>query len=130
MTWTPSDKEIEAVLRLPGPKRYSHFIKRVADMERLWGLWDEGWAMTADDQGRQLLPVWPHERYAALWAVGEWAAYVPKPIELKEWLERWIPGLEKDRILVAVFPTPDGKGVPVEPRRMENDLREELLWYE
>jgi hypothetical protein len=38
--------------------------------------------------------------------------------------------MEKDTRLVAVFPTPQDKGVAVEPRRFEADLREELSQYE
>lgn len=38
-----SDEEIQAVLKLDGPKRFRHFIKRAVDDETVWGLWFDGW---------------------------------------------------------------------------------------
>ena len=42
-----TNKQIEAVLKLDGPKRYSYFIKVAADQRSIWGLYDEGWALAA-----------------------------------------------------------------------------------
>lgn len=36
-----SEKQIEAILKLPAPKRYSHFIKKVVGWKQLWALWPE-----------------------------------------------------------------------------------------
>ena len=131
MSWTPNENEIQAVLSLEASKRYEHWIKKVADQEEVWSLWHEGgWALAGDDLGRQLVPVWPHSRYAALCAEGAWAGYQPKAITLDAWLDRWIPGIERDQRIVAVFPTPKEKGVPIEPRLLELDLRNELSNYE
>ena len=131
MTWRPTDKEIASVLQLDGPRRYSYWVKKVADQQEVWSLWQEsGWALAGDDQGRQLIPVWPHERFAGLCAHDIWAGYVPKRVELDVWIERWIPGMERDGRLVAVFPTPGDRGVAVEPAKLGDDLREELTNYE
>ena len=112
-------------------KRYEYWVKKVADQEEVWSLWQEdAWALAGDDAGRQFVPVWPHSRYAALCAQGAWAGYQPKAIDLNAWLDRWIPGMEQDQRLLAVFPTPKDKGVPMEPRRLEKDLRTELANYE
>jgi hypothetical protein len=68
------DPEFAAVSALPGPARYAHFIGQVADWEEVWGLRGSGgWVLAADDDGRQLMPIWPHARYAEACAVGEWA---------------------------------------------------------
>src|SRR6266851_2270801 len=108
MSWIPNGKEIAGVLALDGPSRYKHWIKKVADEEHLWGLWLNGWAVMADENGHELVPVWPHSKYAALCAKNAWAGYQPKSIPLDAWLDRWTPGAERDGWLVAVFPTPDG----------------------
>jgi len=129
--WTPQEKEIASVLQLTGPKRYAYWVKKVADEELVWSLWQEsGWVLAADNEGRQLVPVWPHEKYAELCAHDSWAGCVPRPIELNVWMERWIPGVEREGTLVAVFSTPDCSGVVVEPSRLDADLREELTNYE
>jgi hypothetical protein len=39
-----SQKQIEAILRLPVPGRYSHFIKKVVGWKQLWALYDDGCA--------------------------------------------------------------------------------------
>lgn len=126
MFWTPNEKEIQVVLGLPGPKRYEYFVKHTADEKQLWSLWQDGWALTSDNEGRELVPVWPHGVYAKACAVDEWQGYQPKAIIMDEWLERWIPGMRNDGRLVALFPTPQDKGIAVDPQRLEIDIRTEL----
>jgi len=131
MNWAPSENEIDAVLALEASKRYEYCIKKVADQEQLWSLGgNDGWSLAGDDFGHQLIPIWPHLRYAALCAQGPWANYYPKAIPLDVWLDRWIEGMERDRRFVAVFPTPKDKGISVKPRQIEQDLRTEMTNYE
>ena len=131
MSWQPNDKEMAVVLSLDAPLRYGHWIKKVADQEEVWSLWnEEGWALAGDDSGHEMVPVWPHSRYAELCAKGVWAGCRAKSIPLDVWLDRWIPGMVRDQLLVSVFPTPGGKGICVEPKRLEQDLRNELSNYE
>jgi hypothetical protein len=54
-----TSKEFEAVIKLPANIRYEYLIKKVADSEEVWGLYDDGWAMSSDDKGRLLIPFWP-----------------------------------------------------------------------
>ena len=79
MVWIPKEEEIVAVLQLDGPARYEYWIKKVADQQEIWSLWQQGgWALAGDDAGRILAPVWPHAKYASLCATGLWKGYVPK----------------------------------------------------
>jgi Protein of unknown function (DUF2750) len=131
MIWCPDAQEIQAVIALDGERRYWYCIKRVADQEQLWGLRQvDGWALASDDAGRELVPVWPHERFALLCAGATWAGYDAEPIDIAAWLDRWTSGLESDNRLVVVFPTPNNQGIAVEPARFAADLRKELLNYE
>ena len=131
MHWTPKRLEIEAVLSLDAMKRYQYWIKKVADQQQVWSLWHEGnWVLAGDDSGSQLVPVWPHASYASLCATGVWNGSDPKVIPLHVWLDRWIPGMEGDHRRVAVFPTPSDQGISMEPKKVEDDLRNELLNYE
>ena len=83
MSWILTEKEMAAVMAMDGPKRYEYFIKKAVDQQVIWSLWqDDGWAVLADDAGRQFVPVWPHEKYAEAYAVGGWNGYAPKAIEL------------------------------------------------
>ena len=62
------------------------------------------------------MPVWPHPAYAVACAQGAWQGHVPAAIPLDEWLEDWLPGVERDGRLVAA--------------RMRADLGRELEQYE
>ena len=59
-----------------------------------------------------------------------WSGNEPRSIDLSAWLERWIPGMTRDRRLVAVFPTPSNRGVVVAPDRLKENLEAELSLYE
>ncbi len=131
MSWNVSDKEYESVILLSGEKRYSYFVKKVADWEEVWSLRNQdGWVLAADAFGSQVIPVWPHERYAQACLTQEWQDCTPAVIDLDAWMKRWIPGMIQDGRRIAVFPTPDDKGVVVEPIRLQTDINEECEQYE
>jgi hypothetical protein len=130
MTWDLRPEEREAVLKLPAAERYAYFVKRCADWEQIWGLRDErGW-VTAEHDGQVLMPAWPHADYAQACALDDWNGAEPTAIDLKEWLESWLPDLEAKDQMVAVFPVPEGAGVAVEPARVRRDLEAEAELYE
>jgi Protein of unknown function (DUF2750) len=126
-----NDQEFENVLALPAPRRYDYSIKRIAEEEVVWTLAsDAGYTLLGDDEGHELVPVWPHERLAAAYAAARSAADCPRSITLSDWLEKWIPGMQRDQRWVAIFPTPQGKGTPVTPERLKEDLEAELSLFE
>ena len=131
MTWILTDKELSSVFGLEASKRYGYLIKKVADQEMLWSLWDkDGWALAAaEDKKSEAIPIWPHKKFAEACATGSWDGYEPKRISLDQWLSKWIPGMEKDRRLVAIFPTPIDKAVLVTPSKVAADLGTELENY-
>lgn len=130
MSWDLSEAEFAAVSALDPPKRYEHFVSRVVDWEEVWSLGsDDGWVLAADDDGTEVVPVWPHERYAAACARDEWAGNEPRAIPLAEWLDRWLPGIERGRRLVSVFPLPDGAGEVITPSQLTEDLAEAASQY-
>jgi hypothetical protein len=125
-----NQQQIDRVLALPAAERYGHFIRRVADWEELWGLkTEEGWVMVGSKEGASCLPFWPHLEYAKLFATSEWADAIPERIELSTFMG-WLPKIERDGYFVAVFPTPLGKGVVVEPMKLRSGLAAECAQYE
>jgi Protein of unknown function (DUF2750) len=131
MAWIINEKELASVLQLETPKRYSYCVKKIADLQRLYSLKnDAGWAVAADDAGNELIPIWPHEAFASLCAVGPWHGYFPQAIAIDVWLARWIPGIERDGRLIAVFPTAQNYGVAVNPADFAAHLQAELAKYE
>jgi Protein of unknown function (DUF2750) len=131
MSWRMHQKEFDAVGFLPAPDRYGYLIKKVADWKTLWGLKGKaGWALSGTDEGQELVPVWPHERFAQACATGSWAEYEPHSIDLSDWLENWTPRLLNDGRGVAVFVTSTSAGIAVSPNRLRTDLQDELSEYE
>ena len=124
-----SELEMQGVLRLDGPKRFDHFVKRVADEERAWGLWNDGWALMTDDNGTAVFPLWPAAEYAELHRTGEWASYAAREIALPDLLEELLPRLAQKGVLPGVFPTPTGKGVTPRPEELLAVLRNEQARY-
>jgi hypothetical protein len=131
MAWVLTDKEYEAVIQMAAPARYEYLIKKVAENEVVWSLAsDDGWVVCGDDEEHECFPVWPHSRYAEAYADDSWANTSPQTIDLSDWLEKWLPGLEKDNRYVAAFPTTVLKAPVVAPSRMKSDLLRELENYE
>jgi hypothetical protein len=131
MPYEMNQDQFDQVVALPAPERYAHFISRVADRQELWTLeTSDGFVQLANDAGEQCVPVWPHPDYAAALATDLWADAVPHKLTLAPFMAKWIPGMIGDNRMVAVFPSPEEKGVVVDPRKLEKDLLTELEQYE
>lgn len=126
---TARSKKIENVLRLDASSRCDYFVRKVADFEVVWGLFDTGWA-TASTGATMAVPFWPEEGFAALCATAEWHGFRPKAIVLEEFLARWLPGMEKDRRICLVFSTPTDRGSLLRPNDLDNLIQQELQQYE
>lgn len=124
-----SAKQLEAVLALTGARRFEHFVKVVVDWEQAWGLYQEGWALAAAEDGLPVFPLWPAKEYAQLCAVAEWDGHEPSPIALDKLLDELLPMLTRDGVLVGVFFTPSGKGTPVSADELRQALAVELQNY-
>jgi hypothetical protein len=122
-------KQIEAVLKLPAPARYDHFIKVVADRQKAWGLFSDGWALAATSEGKPVFPLWPAREYAELAAVGDWTGYEPRDINIEELVDGLLPSLGERGTVLGVSPTPADKGVLPEISVFETDLRIELAKF-
>jgi hypothetical protein len=128
-----SDGEFRGVTALSGQDRYWHFLRRVADFEEIWSLrCSDGWVTMGDDLGHKYIPVWPHKRYAESFIRDGWSEAEAAMIELYAWMTRWLPGLARDGLRVAVFPVEGQKqqGVIIAPRDLQRDLEAELEQYE
>ena len=122
-------KQMEAVFALPGIKRFENFIKVIADWQEVWGLYQNGWALAAADDGTAVFPLWPAKEYAEVCAVNEWAGYEPRSISLRDFTEVLLPKLKLDGVLPGVFFTPTSKGVTPSVDELKLALEAELQNY-
>ncbi|MFD1130772.1 DUF2750 domain-containing protein [Paenibacillus sp. PDC88] len=121
-------KEFEAVIKLPANIRYEYFIKKVVDFEEVWGLYEEGWAMTSDDDGSMMIPFWPKREFAEYCAFEEWSNYKAQSISLDEFINEWLPGIEEDQYKPSIFWNRNDSAV-LTVNVLLNDLDQELEKY-
>jgi hypothetical protein len=119
-------QQLAAVVTLPGHDRYAYFVKRVADSQEVWGLYQDGWALAKTDDGTLVFPMWPASDYASLCAEYEWDGYDAQAFSIEELLDDLLPQLEQDRVLPGIFYTPGDKGVTPSVAQLRADLAEEL----
>ncbi len=131
MPWVLRDQEVNAVLCLPGNERCEYHIKKSVDQGELWSLkGSHGWVLLADEEDRELVPVWPHRFYAEQYASAQGLSDRPEPISIDVWLDRWVPGMTKDGRGIAVFPTPHHRGVVMTPHDLAVAMRSALEEYD
>ncbi|WP_139489508.1 DUF2750 domain-containing protein [Brevibacillus dissolubilis] len=121
-------KEFESVIRQPANKRYAYFIKKVVDSENVWGLYQDGWAVTEDNDGNRLLPFWPRREFAEHCAVDGWADYTAECIDLYEFMDEFLPRLIEDGLKPSIFLNNNDSAV-LEVETLLGDLRAELEKY-
>jgi hypothetical protein len=124
-----NDKQLSAVLKLPGRERFKHFVIRVVDEQVAWALFREGWALAATDDGQTVFPLWPAQRYADICATGDWDGYESVAIPLDDLLAELLPNLERDGVLPGVFFVPNGAGVTPSVQELRAALDDELQRY-
>ena len=94
-----NQRQFEAVVGLPGARRFEHFIEVVADRQQAWGLFKDGWALAAADDGTGVFPLWPAKEYAQVCAENEWIGYEPRAISLRDLMDMLLPKLTVDGVL-------------------------------
>ncbi|KAI1692860.1 hypothetical protein Ddc_23274 [Ditylenchus destructor] len=121
-------RKIAEVLQLDASNRCDYFVRKVADFEMVWGLHDSGWA-TAIINGYVVIPFWPEEAFAAMCAADEWAGYRAIAIPIDGFLSNWLSGMQRDKRLCLVFPTPKQVGCVLLPTELKSLIQQELQQY-
>ncbi|MDL2209823.1 DUF2750 domain-containing protein [Desulfovibrio sp. OttesenSCG-928-O18] len=128
-------EKMKNVLALNDQERLGYFIKKCADSGEVWGLRnEEGWCGMGTEDDAEAMPLWPEEAFAALLAVDDWAGCKPALIPLRDFLKHWLPGMDKDGVLAAVFPilndSPSGmSAVAVRGEELKSLLLDECEQY-
>lgn len=107
---TLSEGKIKQLAKSPAEERADITIATVLETQVIWGLAGEaGWIMMED--GEQVhLPLWPLEELVQTWVRQSTPESQPTAISLPEFIETWLPGLEKNETQVVLFPTKAGNG--------------------
>lgn len=122
--------KLKHILALSLEEKYYYFIRKCAEFEEVWGLFDEGWAILTDDQNNTVIPFWPEEEIALYNCSNSWVTYQPKSISLNDFIDKWIPGMIKDKRLANIFYLEETslKAI-VTPQQLLDDLNSEIEKY-
>lgn len=123
------NKKIKNLVCLSDEDKYHYFIRKVVDFEQIWGLFNDGWALLTDESGNTIFPFWPEKEIAEICATNEWDGYEAKSISLDDFVEKWLPGLQNDSLLLNIFYVNQNKGKTVQPQDLLFDLNNEIEQY-
>ena len=123
-----TQKQVDEILAKKPENRYKYFIRTVAAEEEVWGLADEeGWLLLEDDEDdTDVLAVFPYPEFAEVFREkGEVDEFQVAALDLNEFLE-WLDDFEKEKMKIAVFPTPDFQSAVMTPERLKADFQAEF----
>ena len=123
MSYTLSAGDFRDVAGRSADERYDYLLDTMVSEGRVWILSSDKGMVMMSSEGEQCLPVWPHPDFAADWATGDWADCSPEAVDIQSWRERWLPGMEADGVVLAVFPTTDEETVVIAPPEMQELLQ-------
>jgi hypothetical protein len=126
----PSDSDL---LNLDCEARYDYFLGDVAENREIWILVNASvffLKIYSEDENFDYLPIWSNKELASAYAKDSTEPLKPKEISLPEFLKKWIAGLEKDDLMIGVFPTQSDKTVWImEPGELKDDINDELAQF-
>ena len=105
---------------------HARFLDNVRATGEVWGLKSStGWAVceSGEFEDTVVYPFWADAAAAAAHCTGDWAGFTPAAVGLDEFIERWLPGMSEDDVLVGTNWDADLSGPEWEPL----DLAEQLL---
>ena len=102
--------------------RYEAFLEMVHEAGSVWVLKDDEGCLIVTSDDEECLPVWPSEEAALACAIADWKGLEPLAVSMADWMEKWLPGMEKDNRVVAVFPNLAGESLVVEARELYEEL--------
>lgn len=96
----------------------------------------EGFVMMApepqdgENDFEALLPVWPHADLVPLWASPDMSNATVTTLALHEFVDTWLPGLEKNNIGLVVFPVSGEAHMVLSAQELADSLEEGTIQRE
>ena len=126
-----SDNSLNDILNLGCEERYDYFLSKVGEDKEIWILVNaekQFLKIYAEDESYEYLPVWPESEFAIEYCKDA-QELTPKSITLPEFFKKWVPGLQKDKVEIGVFPGLDNDLWVMEPSELKQDLQDELSTF-
>lgn len=127
----PNQEEITNVSVLEPFNRYQYFLKKVVDNEMLFTLKTDSndWA-SSTVKDYELYPIWPATEFASNSKTDEWSEFTIIELGLYDFINIILPQIEKEGILLNVFPIGTTTGFVVKINEFIRDISNELKNYE
>ncbi|MCF1429272.1 MAG: DUF2750 domain-containing protein [Shewanella sp.] len=119
---TKKNKSLAELSVMTPEARYDFMVAEIKSSEAIWTLQDTDGCVMLTTEDEDCIPMWPSEEAARAWAVDDWQDCEPLSIPVRDFLERWVPGMEDDQLLVAAFPIEGDLGVVIPPNELESKL--------
>jgi hypothetical protein len=106
-------------------QNYERFIDEVIELEIVWNLKSkDGFALceSAEFDEAQVMPFWSSEKEAKLACSDDWSAYQPNPVDIDDFIDAWLHGMDDDGIYVGVNWNDELEGAEIEPVIIIEDL--------
>lgn len=122
-----STEDFISISKLSPEERANVMLKQIVELEHLWGLFGkEGWLLLQAEEDT-CLPVWPTESFATAWEKEDFPDCKPQQIQLNDFLEQWLPGMQKNGTLILMFPmSDDEEGIMLTGSECKQYIEEEM----
>lgn len=107
-------------------QQYQTFIETTVAQTKIYGLYDEGWALCSTPSGQQTLPVWQSRGLAQLLIKDKWATYQVEEVSVLQFVEKIIPYIRQHHTHLSLNLGPEGQNVLVSGRQFLIDLKSYL----
>lgn len=108
---------------IPPKQQYIDFLETIVSQEKLYGLYNDGWALCATPSGQQTLAVWQNKNLAQLLIRDKWENYAVEELSLSNFVEKVIPFIRQHNTHLSLNLMPEGQNVLVSGRQFIIDLK-------
>lgn len=109
-------------------ERYKYFIKKIVDSEKIYSLYNKGWALYSNGE-QNLLPLWSDKEFAKDCINDEFSEFEIEEIDLYDFLDEFSFNLEKDKVGITIFPTYCDNGIVISIKYLVEEITSELKKY-
>lgn len=103
--------------------RFDYCLEQALATNTVWTLRGDDGGVLMSSEGHSCIPIWPDADFAIECAEEDWADCTPFAIPLDAWLERWLPGLQQDRLQIVVFPDAAEEGIVITPKELKKSIQ-------
>jgi hypothetical protein len=107
-------------------EQYKKFIETTVSQAKVYGLYNDGWALCATPSGQQTLAIWQSKGLAQLLINDKWAGHQIQEVALIPFVEKVIPYIRQHNTRLSLNLTPEGHNILVSGRQFLIDLKSHL----